>query len=79
MKKNVTIKDLANEVCMSLSTVSRAINDAYIVNKETRDKVLEAAKRLGYRRNEAAASLRNGKKKVVGVIVPDMNDSFFFN
>lgn len=79
MKKNVTIKDLANEVCMSLSTVSRAINDAYNVNKETRDKVLEAAKRLGYRRNEAAASLRNGKKKVVGVIVPDMNDSFFFN
>lgn len=78
MKKSVTIKDIAKEVIMSVSTVSRALNGCGDLSKETRDKILQVAQEMGYIRNEAATNLRQGRRKVIGVIVPDMQESFFY-
>lgn len=78
MKKNVTIKDIAQEMSVSPSTVSRALNDDYNVSKEMKQAVQKVAERLQYKRNKFASNLRSGKTMTVGIIVPDMNESFFF-
>ena len=52
--KHVTIKDIARSLCISVSTVSRALTDDKNIRKETREMVIEEAKRLGYKRNPVA-------------------------
>jgi DNA-binding LacI/PurR family transcriptional regulator len=64
------IRDLARHLDISIGTVSRALNDRADVNPETRDRVREAAARLGYSPNQSGRSLRRGKTDLVGVIVP---------
>ena len=54
MAKHVTIKDIARSLCISVSTVSRALTDDRNIRKETRDMVVEEAKRPVYARNTAA-------------------------
>lgn len=68
----VTIRDIANELTLSVSTISRALNGDSQVHAETRRKVVEAADRMGYRRNPLAVNLRRGYSGIVGVIVHDM-------
>lgn len=70
--KRVTIKDIANDLGLSVSTVSRALSGDALVRPETRRDVREAAKRLGYRRNPMAANLRSGKSFMIGVIVNEL-------
>ena len=55
--KHITIKDIARSLCISVSTVSRALTDDKNIRKETRDMVVEEAKRLGYKRNPVAMNL----------------------
>lgn len=74
--KHVTIKDIARYLSISVSTVSRALVDDKNVRKETREKVLEAAKELGYRPNPVATNLKYGHSNTVGVIVPEMVTPF---
>ena len=74
--KYVTIKDIARHLSVSVSTVSRALADDKNVRKETREKVWEAAKELGYRRNPVAMNLKYGHTNTVGVIVPEMITPF---
>ena len=77
--KNVTIADVAKAAGVSLGTVSRVINskDGVIkVSERTTQKVLDAAKELGYQPNPFAAALRSQKSGVIGVIVRDINDPF---
>jgi len=71
-----TIKDIAIELDLSPSTVSRALNDHPHISQETKRKVNEAVEKLGYRHNAIAASLRNNKSNIVGLIVPRI--SMFF-
>lgn len=71
MAKHVTIKDIARSLCISVSTVSRALTDDRNIRKETRDMVVEA-KRLGYKRNPVAMNLKMGRTNTIGVIVPEM-------
>ena len=52
--KYITIKDIARHLSISVSTVSRALGDEKNIRKETKEKVIEAAKRLGYRPNPVA-------------------------
>ena len=59
--KHVTIKDIARSLCISVSTVSRALTDDKNIRKETRDMVVEEAKRLGYKRNPVAMNLKMGR------------------
>lgn len=70
--KHITIKDIAQELCISVSTVSRALADDKNIRKETKEKVLEMAQKLGYRPNPVATNLKFGHTNTVGVIVPEM-------
>lgn len=74
----MTIKDIAKRGVMSVSTLSRALNECGDLSKETRDKILQVAQEMGYIRNEAASNLRHGRRRVIGVIVPDVQESFFY-
>lgn len=77
-----TLKDISGELGLSVATVSRALNGFPEVNKKTRDKVHEAASRLGYKPNRVAQRLVTGRSGMVGMIVkikPDMSaDQTFF-
>jgi len=70
--KRVTIKDIANHLCLSPSTVSRALADDRNIRQETKDLVGHAADELGYRRNRLAVSLRSGRTNIIGVVVDQM-------
>lgn len=74
--KHVTIKDIARHLSVSVSTVSRALVDDKNIRKETKEKVLEAAKLLGYKPNPVATNLKYGHTNTVGVIVPEMVTPF---
>jgi DNA-binding LacI/PurR family transcriptional regulator len=74
------MSDLAREAGVSQSTVSRVLNAApssIQISDETRDRVLAAASRLGYRPNPLARGLRGAKTMLLGVIVRDITDPFF--
>jgi LacI family transcriptional regulator len=73
----VTIKDIAKELGLSTSTVSRAIRDSYEISEETKNLVLECAKRLQYRPNPIALSLKERRSRSIGVIVAEIANSFF--
>lgn len=78
MKKGqVTIRDIANKLNVSVSTVSRALRGAIEVNAETRKIVQETARKLNYEPNMVAQSLRSSKTHTLGVIVPDLVTHFF--
>lgn len=74
--KHVTIKDIAQHLSLSVSTVSRALVDDKNIRRETKEKVLEAAQKLGYKPNPVATNLRYGRTNTVGVIVPEMVTPF---
>lgn len=74
--KHITIKDIAKSLCISVSTVSRALTGDKNIRKETRDLVVAEAKRLGYRRNPVAMNLKMGRTNTVGVIVPEMHTPY---
>ena len=74
--KHVTIKDIARSLCISVSTVSRALTDDKNIRKETREMVVEEAKRLGYKRNPVAMNLKMGRTNTIGVIVPEMHTPY---
>lgn len=75
--RRVGIKDVAREAGVSINTVSRALNDKPDIRSETKEKVLEAAVRLGYRPNRLAKGLRSNKSGTIGVIVTDVANPFF--
>ncbi len=70
--KRVTIKDIAEHLTLSVSTVSRALTDDKNIRRETKDVVLKTAKQLGYKPNPIATNLKYGRTNTVGVIVPEM-------
>lgn len=78
--KYATIIDIAKELGISKSTVSRALrDDNQNVSKETQAKILEVAQRLGYKRNELAVNLRKQSTRTIGIVVPEMITSFYVN
>src|SRR5699024_9827136 len=74
---HVTIKDIAHALNISVATVSRALNDKYDVNKDTRERVLKKAKKMGYKPNPIARKLLQKQSFNIGVIVPEFINSFF--
>ncbi|SHE40881.1 LacI family DNA-binding transcriptional regulator [Clostridium fallax] len=72
-----SIKDVAKEAGVSIATVSRVLNDIDVVNEETKKKVLDAIKKLGYRPNIVARSLKTQRTKTIGIIVPDISSQFY--
>lgn len=75
--KQVGLKDLAEELGLTISTVSRALNNNPRISDATRERVQALARKRNYRQNMAAASLRTGKSKTLGVIIPLVNRTFF--
>ena len=78
MSKYITIKDIANELGISKSTVSRALSgDSSNVKAETMQLITETARRMGYHRNEMAVSLRKQSSHNIGIIIPEIVTSFY--
>lgn len=77
MQKKPTIYDIAKELNVTISTVSRALNNSDLISEETKGKVMETARKLNYRPNKVASSLSSGRSYVVGVIVPNAQIQFF--
>ncbi|MFH1446166.1 MAG: LacI family DNA-binding transcriptional regulator [Chloroflexota bacterium] len=75
--KRVTMKDVAQAAGVSITTVSHVVNATRHVDSTTRARVLEALDNLGYFPNSIASSLRSGKTKIIGLIVPDASNPFF--
>ncbi|WP_352418850.1 LacI family DNA-binding transcriptional regulator [Proteiniborus sp.] len=71
-----TIKDVAKMAGVSISTVSRVINNSKPVSTEIRQKVLDVINELGYKPNEIARTLVTKKSFLIGVIVTDLGDSY---
>ena len=73
----VTIKDVARESGVNISTVSRALNNSYGVNDQTREHVSAVALRLNYRPNRVARGLVTGRSHSLGLILSDIRNPFF--
>ncbi len=73
----VTIKDVARESGVNISTVSRALNDEYGVHPDTREHVIAVANRLKYRPNRVARGLVTGRSNTLALIVSDIRNPFF--
>lgn len=77
MAKKTTIYDIAKELNITVSTVSRALNNISTISESTREAVLEMAKKLNYRPNKVASSLTSGKTYIIGVLLPSAQIQFF--
>ena len=71
------IRDVAAYAGVGIGTVSRALNKTGYVSKETREKIEEAVRVLGYQPNELARNLYRNKSGMIGVVVPDLENPFF--
>ncbi len=77
MKSEINIKSIANALSISISTVSRALQNNPKIGLKTREKVLEKAKELSYVPNPASLFLQGKKMFVIGIIVPALDEEFF--
>jgi LacI family transcriptional regulator, galactose operon repressor len=68
----VTVKDIATAVGVSFATVSNVLNDRPNVGADNRRKVLEVARKLGYRPNRAAQAIRTGRTQTIDLVLPDI-------
>jgi LacI family transcriptional regulator len=75
--KRLTIKDIAKEFNVSISTVSKALNNSYEISIATKDKIQKYAKENNYKPNFNALSLKNRQTKTIGIIIPNMLNYFF--
>src|ERR1039457_3140535 len=73
----VTIKDVARESGVNVSTVSRALNGEYGVHADTRERVVAVAQRLRYRPNRVARGLVTGRSHTLALVVSDIRNPFF--
>ncbi|SDZ91608.1 LacI family transcriptional regulator [Psychroflexus halocasei] len=77
MKQKPTLKIIAKELDVSISTVSKALRDSKEISEETKQKVKAFAKLYNYKPNNIALSLKNRKTKTLGVIIPEIVHHFF--
>lgn len=76
-QKAITIKDLAEKLNISVSTVSRALKDNPEISQQTRKTVQALAKEVGYKPNPIAVALKTHKSNTIGVVVPQIVSTFF--
>lgn len=76
-KSEPTIHDIARELKISASTVSRALQNNPRISQKTREKVISLADSMGYRPNTMASNLRNKRSNTIGIVVPLINRYFF--
>ena len=73
----ITLKQLAKELKVSISTVSKALRDSPEISTETIEKVKDLAKKYNYRPNKIALSLKSNRTLTIGVIIPDILNRFY--
>ena len=76
MKKNITIKELSKILEVSISTVSKALNDSYEISDSTKERIKAAAKTYNYKPNKLAVNLKSGKTYTIGVVLPSIKNFF---
>ncbi|GAA4735073.1 LacI family DNA-binding transcriptional regulator [Flavisolibacter ginsenosidimutans] len=74
---NININELAKRLNLSKGTVSKALRDSYEISEQTKTKVLQLAEQLHYIPNPYASSLRRKKSNTIGVVIPEVMDSYF--
>ncbi len=77
MKTRATLKQIAKELDVSVSTVSKALNDSPEISEQTKTRIKEYAKLKNYKPNVIGLNLKNRKTKTIGVIIPNILNSFF--
>lgn len=77
MKRKVTLKQIAKELDVSISTVSKSLRNSLEISEDTRQKVQAFAKLYNYKPNNIALSLKNKKTKTICVIIPEIIHHFF--
>lgn len=77
MRRKITLKDIARELEVSISTVSKALKNSEEIGRDTKEKVQAFAKLYNYKPNNIAVSLKNKYTKNIGVIIPDIVHHFF--
>jgi LacI family transcriptional regulator len=77
MRRKVTLKQIARELDVSISTVSKSLKDSSEISEDTRQKVQAFAKLYNYKPNNIALSLKNRKTKTIGIIIPEIVHHFF--
>ena len=77
MKSKATLKQIAKELGVSVSTVSKALNDSPEISEPTKIRVKEYAKLKKYKPNSIGLNLKNRSTKTIGVIIPNILNSFF--
>ncbi|WP_372946220.1 LacI family DNA-binding transcriptional regulator [Muriicola sp.] len=77
MKRKITLKHIARELDVSISTVSKALKNSEEIGQDTKEKIQAFARLYNYRPNNIAISLKNKKTKNIGVIIPDIVHHFF--
>ena len=76
-QRRTSLKDLASELGVSIATVSRALRNSPEIGREMQQKVKDLAKKLNYRPNPFAQSLRKEAPKVIGVVVPNLVTHYY--
>ena len=76
VQKDITIYDIADALSLSPATVSRGLKDHPAIRKDTKKRIIEKAREMGYQHNLFASSLRRNRTNTIGVIVPRLNSYF---
>ena len=77
MAGNITLKELAAILNVSVSTISKALNDSHEISESTKKRIKELAKLHNYQPNRIALGLKSGKTNTIGVILPSIQNPFF--
>ena len=77
IKKKIKLKDIAKELEVSISTVSKALKNSEEISRDTKEKIQAFARLYNYKPNNIAVSLKNKRTKNIGVIIPDIVHHFF--
>ncbi len=77
MTRKPTMNDVAQTAGVGTMTVSRVLNGSDHVSEETAERVRKAVAQLGYRPNEMARALRNAKSRTIGLLLPNLHDTFY--
>lgn len=76
---SITLKYIASILDLSVSTVSKALNNSSEISTSTKNNVIKTANALNYRPNMYASALKNKRSYILGIILPDLKDNFFLD
>ena len=76
-KNNITLKELSSILGVSISTISKALNDSHEISEATKKRIKELAKLHNYQPNKIALGLKSGKTNTIAVVIPSVQNAFF--